>query len=164
MRVWKSITFMLWFAIVAAILGVIFIILSFLTPNSSISLTEFKQNIEEEGYIFINENLNTGEGNIISYGKGVIEDNIGIEYFEFNSYTDGTKLREQYRDIIKEQIQGGKSFTLDVNKYYKYTKENEKEYAIIIQIDKTMIYAKVPINYKKNVVAFMKRIEYIKYI
>lgn len=159
---WKFISFKLWFAFIAGILLCIYVVLSLLVPKSSISIAEFKQSVEDSGYLFSNENINTNDKIILSYGKAILEDKVEIEFFETTSYYEGTELREEYEDIIKKQIQGQKGISLGVNKYHKYAIENEKEYAVIIQIDNTMIFARVPIDYKNKIDEFVKKIKYVK--
>ena len=68
---------------------------------------------------------------------------------------------ENMEEKIREQA-GGKNYTLSVGRYYKYSRRNKDDtYELVIQIDNTYVFVKVPYEHKKTVLSFLRKINYV---
>lgn len=153
--------FIPFFLIIVIILAVGFVILKIITPQSAKDFTELKKIVDASGY----ELIDTSEANgdfILHSGTIYIDEDIKIEYTETDSSEHARTLRENIEEQIRKRTAGGKNYTLSVGRYYKYSKKSEDDsYELVIQINNTCVFAKVPYEYKDTVLSFLKKINYV---
>lgn len=148
------------FLIILIILSIGYVILKNITPQSPMEFAELKRIAEMNGYEWI-DTSEAKDNFILHSGKVYIDDGINIEYAETDSTEHARMLRENMEEKIREQA-GGKNYTLSVGRYYKYSRRNKDDtYELVIQIDNTYVFAKVPYEHKKTVLSFLRKINYV---
>lgn len=134
------------------------IIFTLLTPQSGKSYSEFKKITVDNGHSCIDINSKYSEG-VSNNCKAKLNEQVSIEYIEAESYSCAYDLRDRIETQIKERS-GDKGYTFSAFKYHRYLEEYNNMYTLIIQVDNTYIFSKVPIEYKNTVLNFAKLLGY----
>ena len=129
--------------------------------KEKISTNQFIEFAAESGYEIQDKTRALKDSNIKKVILAKKNNECQIEYYKLKGITEAIYMFNDNRKIFKTSKNETSTYTYtNLSNYSVYSLTNESYYMYLCRVDDTLLYIKVPLNYKDEIVEFTEKIGY----
>lgn len=140
----------------------IFLLSGCLIVRRSLTAEEFSSIAERNNLNVVDVYEQFSEYNQITTANvAVSDDEWQVEHYTLKTKSDAQSMFHKNMELFEaEKTTGSKDSKIEIGNFIKYTLQTDSLYMVVSRIDNTLLYAKVPIEYKDAVNKVIKDLGY----